>query len=244
MFCQARVTCLLQILSVNITQFSKGTAPSEAAGVISEEDKGLLKQLLLDIIDGQETGLASAAGPGLGVAPVSAPGPGLGLGHGNIASAALQVFTVSFKLLYATSAERLQLLSRFVTLHTEDRLSPQASAILERVLHQLAEPSTLMDMQGTQGHSAVADERRSEPTSLMSLLLTVYRKELTRKLGVANVADVTAVDVSSTSSSSSSTTSSSSSLYDATVMVMVSMVKIRCPHIFQPPFSCHSPHTH
>ena len=172
MFCQARVTSLLQILSVNIAQvgrytqptnlaprplllsintplsipsqhtlipfqvtqvgrythlclhipplqFSKGTAPSEAAGALSEEDKGLLKQLLLDIIDGQGPGLAPAPGPGL------ARGPGLG--QGNVASAALQVFSVGFKLLYATSSERLQLLARFVSLHAEDRLSPQVS---------------------------------------------------------------------------------------------------------------------
>ena len=123
MFCQARVTSLLQILSVNITQFSKGTAPSEAVGVVSEEDKGLLKQLLLDIIDGQEPGVAS----GQGLAPGQVLTPGPGQGQGNIASAALQVFSVSFKLLYATSPERLQLLARFVALHAEDRLSPQVS---------------------------------------------------------------------------------------------------------------------
>jgi len=231
MFCQARVTCLLQILSVNMTQFSKGTSPVDAAEVISEEDKVLLKQLLLDIIDDDD-----------GQEKETAQGPGLGPGN-SIASAALQVFTVSFKLLYATSAERMQLLSRFVALHAEDRLSPQAAAILERVLHQLAEPSTLMDMQGViqgqgqgQGHSAVADERKSEQphtrfsSNLMSLLLTVYRKELSRKLGVNNHSNnVTAVNVSSSSSSSSPFSSSfSSSLYDATVMVMVSMVKIRC----------------
>ena len=107
------------LLCITPTQFSKGTAPSEAAGALSEEDKGLLKQLLLDIIDGQGPGLAPAPGPGL------ARGPGLG--QGNVASAALQVFSVGFKLLYATSSERLQLLARFVSLHAEDRLSPQVS---------------------------------------------------------------------------------------------------------------------
>ena len=102
-----------------------------------------------------------------------------------------------------------------------------------------------MDMQGTQGlgpgpaqgaqglgavnakGSDELDERSSQQSTLMSLLLTVFRKELSRKLSGSHAGDAgEGVDASS---------SSSSSLYDATVMVMVSMVKIRCSnHLSHP----------
>ena len=77
--------------------------------------------------------------------------------------------------------------------------------------------------------SAAADERTSEQPTLMSLLLTVFRKELARKLGVSQVVNAGG-EIGALSSSTTASSSSSSSLYDATVMVMVSMVKLRCSH--------------
>ena len=196
---QANLISLLQMLSVNLTQLFKGASLAEAVAAVLPDDRVALKATLLHVVSGE-------GGAG---------------GGGAVAEAALQVFDAAFQLLYATPAERVELLRAFVDRHAAGTLSVQGALVLDLVLQRLAEPGMLAETLGQGGEggapqaaSASASSQVDAFLALFDPLLGVFRRDMERELAATG------------NSTTASAASGQVSLGESAVRLMAAALKI------------------
>ena len=152
-----------RLLTTNVFQLLRGTPVKKATELFCMSDRATIMRIVMDLINKK---------------------PVLQDGDGAIAHAALRLFVTSIDVLYPSAGEKCALLVQYLDAFVQETLSELQRSVLELLLRQMSNPSSLVKLLHGKDEVQVAD-----PMALVHSLLSIAKKETILRLdGLVNKA--------------------------------------------------------